>query len=296
MAVRLSHVKGAYVPCVLCISQIIALAYNRNHVGKSLKGEPTYMSDSFAQSTRQASRDDLIRRAQALAAMSRANGCSEAEAATAFAMLQALRTKHAIGDDEMSVRRESADILQDSFSIIEEHFADWGPWALGPIQGLLSVRCRIASAYKDALGLGFATRTVEIKFFGYPADVAAALAMAEIIHTAIATTTIVWSKSTKTKGKAKLQSFHIGMAQRLGERINELKPKAQANSQGALIVLKDQLVTAAYAKEFGTGGSTLRANQVKDSASAAAGRARADNVRLGHASEVSGARRALPAQ
>lgn len=252
------------------------------------------MSDQ--QTSRQASRDDLIRRAQALAAMSHANGCSEAEAATAFAMLCALRTKHAIGDDEMSVRREAHDILTDSFSILEEHFADWGPHALGPIQGLLSVRCRIASDYKDALGLGFPTMTVTIKFFGYPTDVAAAIAMAEIIHTAIATTTLVWSKSTKIKGKAKLQSFRIGMAQRLGERINELKPKAQANSQGALIVLKDQLVTEAYAKEFGTGGRTIQANTIRDAASASAGRARANNIALGYASEVGGSRRALPAQ
>lgn len=234
----------------------------------------------------QTARDELIRRAQALAAMTKTQGCTEAEAATAIAMLQRLREKHAISDTEMSLRRESNEIGADSFSILESNFRDWGPYALGPLQGLLSVKGIIRSEHKDALGLGFATQCVNIKFFGYPADVASALAMAEIIHTAIAATTLVWAKSTKTRGKAKLTSFRIGMAQRLGERINELKPTASANSAGALIVLKQQLVTEAYAKAFGTMRGKIIGSAVSDPNAFAAGRERANNVRLDHNAEV----------
>ena len=234
-------------------------------------------------------RDSIVNRCRKLSQMTIANGCSEAEAAFAAKKLAALMAEHNVSQSEYSIRRDAAQCLKDELVFMEDSISDWATVCLG-IQDLYSTKAWMQNFYEDVLELGIPQKIVKVYYFGLPADVAASIAMTQICAAAINTESIAWGKENKLKGRGKalkLKSFRLGMAVRLKEIIRGLKPQVQTGT--ALVVLKNQLVTEEFAK-LGMKLGKARSAGVADPTAYAAGQQRANSVRLGHASEVSGTR------
>jgi hypothetical protein len=241
------------------------------------------MSAQTAEST---SRDAIIARIQKLRAMTIAAGASETEAAFAAKRIAELIAEHSIGETEFTLTRDRLSCTRDRFAVMASAPEEWRA-VMHPIKQLFSVKAWGERELSDILGIG---RPIELKvyhFFGFPADVAAAVSLAEICQLAVLGAVLPATKAlgAPTRGNAKrlwTASFRTGMAQRLAERITALIPPPVMSQGTALIVVKDQLVTEEFAKlglrlvprSFGT---------VADPHALAAGRAAAERVDLGGA-------------
>ena len=230
--------------------------------------------------TAQSNREALLTRIRKLTAMTQANGCTEAEAGAAASLLAKLLSAHNVAMSELEVRTEAAGCVLDSFTEFGSKVGAWTP-CIAAIAKLFQVRVWYSRADEDVLGLGFTTQVSHIKFFGFAADVEAALALTRLCYTAILTEGERWAKSNK--GKRALADFQLGMSMRLRERIAELTKAAPTGT--ALVVLKHNLVNAEFAKlGINLGQATRRA--ATDSAAYNAGAAAANRTDLGRTSRL----------
>lgn len=222
------------------------------------------------------SRDAIISKLRKLSSMTTANGCSEAEAQAAAAVIARLMAEHAISQNEYSIRAEAASCTQDFFLDVCSELADW-TLVCKPIAKLFGTKAWASAKTEDLLEIGLPITYHQITYFGLPADVAASLAMTTIISMAINTESTSWRKTHR--GKA--QDFRMGMIDRFIERLAGLTPPPVPSSGTSLIVLKDQLVTEEYAKL----NMRLRANNRRfttpNTPAYAQGRAAADRSDLG---------------
>lgn len=232
-------------------------------------------------------RDEAIARVQKLRAMTEANGCSEAEAALAFAKLQQLMLDWDLTQDETSIRQDAAGCIEDSFRYFGATRAEWSRCA-APIAKLYHCRYYHKRTVEDPLGLGQFQPIWNIRFFGFKLDVEAAITMVSIVATAIET------EARRQRGhKAVKESYAMGMAARLIERIEAMLPPPAAVSGTALIVLKDQLVTDEWRKHCAAQGLKFRQSSWTGPADAAAfarGYASGGNVDLGTGGRLYGQR------
>lgn len=227
----------------------------------------------MTQSNPDTDRRSLLARIRKLAAFTEANGATEAEAATAASMIADLIARHNITEDERSIREDASGCTMDQFT--ELNAAD--DWiALVPvIARVYHCRAWFATRTEDPLGLGMVMRVRHVRYFGTALDAAAATATVAIVYTAL--------QSAAKAFRGGRASFRAGMVARLEERLRELIPPEQpwADTGSALMVLKDQLVTAEFAKlnlRLGVHRQrpgTTRANPAAFAAGAAAG-SRAD--------------------
>jgi hypothetical protein len=231
-------------------------------------------------------RASIIDRARKLAAMTIANGCSEAEATLAATKLAQLIAAHDLTQDELAIRRETAACEFGELVLMEDSFNDIMD-VQSAIGLLFTTKPFFRRVREDYLGIGSMQDLTKVKFFGTPTDVAASIAMMEICTTAINTEAVAWTRanaaSRKRDYKHALQSFRVGMAMRLAERVKEL---IQPSTGRGLIVLKGQLVMDEWAKQ----NIKLRAARhtvPADARAWGAGQSAANNVRLGHHAEVS---------
>lgn len=193
---------------------------------------------AVSQMTTAPNREALAARVRKLSKMTTSNGCSETEAAFASAKIAAIMAEHALTQDELSLKEDAAHCLQDEFIIWGQEYGDW--WRLQQsIARLFDCKCwgmKVHIEEIPELGIGHPVRP--FVFYGMPYDVAASIATMSICYSAVSTAALA-----ERKNRA---DFGLGMVMRLCNRIDELKPKQQTGS--ALIVLKDQLVTEAFAK------------------------------------------------
>jgi hypothetical protein len=239
-------------------------------------------------------RDQAIERIRRLSRMTTENGCTEAEALTASAKLHAMMQEYNVGLSELDIKAAAAlGCVADTFASIGATLDDWFR-ACSPIGKLFEVKHYFKHETEE-LAPGVEVRLNIVTFFGLPVDVAASVAMAQIVANAVSHEAVAWGKATKTRAAAKLTSFRVGMIDRLIERIEELGRAPKPQGYG-LVIVKAGLVTeqwAAYCRAHDLRFGHARfggAGQRVDPGAYGAGRARADGVRLGHHGEVSGQR------
>ncbi len=218
----------------------------------------------------QNSRDALITRVRKLSKMTTANGCSESEANFAAEKIAAIMAEHALTQDELSIKADAAHCIQDEFIFFGKDFGEW--YALtGAIARLYS--CRTWGSYErneDILGLGFSTQVKPFVFYGFATDVCAAISTMSICFTAVAT--------EADRQRSKKRDFGMGMVARLCQRVNDMKKVVPTGT--ALIVLKDQLVTAEFTKLGLKLGKARASTRKIDSAAYAKGFAAGAHVNI----------------
>lgn len=184
-------------------------------------------------------REALAERVRKLQKMTTANGCSEAEAAFAAQRIAAIMAEHALTQDELSIREDAAHCIQDEFLIFGRDHGDW--WRLQQsVARLFDCKCwGMRVRLEEMPDLGISHPVKPFVFYGMPYDVTACISVMGICYSAVAT--------TMEKQRGNRQDFAIGMVARLCQRIDEMKPKRETGR--GLIVLKGQLVDAAFAQE-----------------------------------------------
>jgi len=223
-------------------------------------------------------RDSIIEKVRKLSRMTIANGASEQEALLAAAHLERLIAEYDIAQSELTIRADAQGCLLDEFVDSSDRQTPWMTCA-SALSKLFSTRCYFETRQEDIFDLGFLVTVRAVKFFGFQTDVAACLAMCAIVKSAIDTESTRFARSLReSKSKpARVQSFELGMADRISDRLEEMaltQKRIRGESTGTgLIVLKDQLVTQQWAEQMR--GLRLRPTQlirVKDMGAFSAGR------------------------
>jgi hypothetical protein len=193
-------------------------------------------------------RDKIAERVRALLAMNTENGCSEAEAMTAAAMAGRLMRDYDLSiDDVQAVKDEAVSAHRSRYS---------GKKANPPQLHPAGKYCAVAvGAFFDCKVW---RNRDEIVFFGVKQDTELAHAMLSMIQASMDKELKAFRKAGGTTDGASVHvqnsSFILGMANRLAERISHLKrERSQASEKGtSLVVVKTELVTEAYARQFGS--------------------------------------------
>lgn len=242
-------------------------------------------------------REAIIERIRKLAKMTIANGCSEAEAAFAAKKLEELTNEYNITQDETAIRLDAEGQVEDIFVVpVGAEGTNWTKY-LRTYWELFTVKYYFSHTEEDALDLGFKVPCVTIHFFGFPTDVAAALALTQIVQVAMKTSVVKYKRNISAKEKT---AFQDGFATRIAERLTEIirarQYKALNVSDGkGLVVLKNQLVTEDYAKKLREKGVRLGSAQHADVRGKAigAGRMAANAVDLGGGAKLGGGPRRI---
>jgi len=236
-------------------------------------------------------RDSLIERCRKLSRMTTANGASEAEALSAMGLLAKLMQEHNIQQSELELRAAAGECVRDEHTIFSNHgdakrnsYPDWFEVA-SAIGRLFHTRVWFSRKDQDLLGLGFGQHCRSIVFFGLPTDVAASIAMAQIIGTSIEWEATTFARRERGNGgKKKLSSFRLGMINRLRQRINEWANMPTDTGHGtSLVLLKDELVGAAFEAlnlQFSSRGANMGSGKVHDSAAYGKGVAAGSSIQL----------------
>lgn len=233
------------------------------------------------------SREALLAKLRKLRAMTTAAGCSEAEANFAAARVAALLAEHNVAESELSIRLDAQGCIQDEFLDFGTGRRAWQTVAFA-IARLFQVECWRSNGMEDPLETGIPMAVIKTKFFGFPADVAASIALTAICANAIATETTAWAKANRIRNSStKLDDFAIGMSSRLCERITVLRSHVGLGQ--ALVVVKTEVVAAEFAK-LGLKLSHGRKMQATDAASYYAGQSAAASVDIGGSDRLSGRR------
>lgn len=240
----------------------------------------------------QGARQRLIEKLRKLQRMTTERGASEAEAAHAAAMYHKLVLEHQIASSELEIRADAKNCIKDSYTVIRSKRAEWDTLAIG-IEKLFGTICWMEQTREDLLGLGFEVETISIVYYGFPVDVAGSIATLSVC--ALAMEQAIAELPKRGLKKIERESFEIGMAKRIRERLSELRKISQneIKGQGALVVLKDQLVK----DEFSKLGQKLYRSAVRersiDGASYAKGYAAGNAVNIGAQSIRTGQARRL---
>jgi hypothetical protein len=240
-------------------------------------------------------RDAIIDRMRKLSKMTTAHGCTENEANTANAMLAKLAAEWDIQQDELTLKADAQGCIRDEYLEVQTVRGEWTR-VMGAIQNLFAVKVWFTARAEDVLDIGVAMQVRVVNVYGFPVDVAGALAMTTICHIAIATESESWKKANKVRRKNALLDFQAGMASRLYDRISAMKPQFKAATGSSLIVLKDQLVRnefAQYCREHNLKLYATRSRQITNHGAFAAGQAAADRVSLNGGAHISPSRKAI---
>lgn len=223
-------------------------------------------------------RTKIIDRIRKLSRMTTANGASEAEANKATQVLSQLIAEHQVNDTELSLRQDAIGMVLDTFCAVGARRANKYHWEriASAISRLFHCRGYYQFGSADLYGLGISMPTRERTFYGYPEDVAAAIALLTICHNAMIT-------QSERQPKRQQEDFEAGMAERLSERILAIHTARTSPTGKALMVVKDQLVTQEFANYLKRTGLKFRHRQfatTRDSDARARGRSAADTVGL----------------
>ena len=204
------------------------------------------------------------------------NGCSEQEAMSAIAMVGKLLQQYNLSMDEVYLKEEKFE----SLDINTASKVRGGVYfAVAGIAAFTNCKVWISRGFK-----------LTYHFFGQESDLLMARYLYDLVVAAIETETAKFKKSPAYKvsfhRKASSSSFVIGMGNRIGRRLFELKAEndreaTQARGgNNALVILKNNLVESAYRDlslrlKKNYGNTTIR-----DSNAARAGAAAGDRVNL----------------
>lgn len=244
------------------------------------------------------SRDSIIDRIRKLRRMTETNGASEAEALMAAAQIAKLVAQYDIGESELRLKADAIGMVDDSYSM-PGTFSSFHSLVAKAIASLTHTKLRIREVVEDPFDLGMPMPWIYVKFYGYPLDCEAAIALSAICQTSIITESERWEKANPLpKGKTKKlerersilkESFHYGICERLAERIRSFMEQ-EGPKTGALVSLKGQLVDQHYAEFLRDKGLGLRTRVEQDIAlngeAYTAGRLSANNIDLGRSERL----------
>lgn len=242
--------------------------------------------------TRNAERERIIELMKKLARITVERGASEQEAVFAANKLAALKEEWDVQQDELTIRTDAAGMLTDFYTSFGS-YRDNARWTSVASAISQYTHTKVWLSYQDIdLGMGLGVQhSTDIKFFGYPLDVATAVSLTSIAFTAITGESQKYGKELRMRQGSKkrrdlIHAFQYGMAQRLAERILDMIQRYKASSSTALIPLKDQLVTEEYARLNLKLRSAVGYSGSVDGAAMARGRAAGDRVNLNMHNQV----------
>lgn len=237
--------------------------------------------------------ESLKRKIMALSKMTTENGCSESEALGAAKRLADLLDEHGLSLDEIRSEQKAgtASCEKDSWGMgANAKEAFWCAGAVAKLFDLIWYRSKTRN--EDGYG-------AKIVFYGLTQDVMAGKYLLGIIQTAMETEWKAWynpnSKAPdRGHGRSVRSSFMMGMSDRINERLIEMKAlRNQSPTTGtALVVVKDQIVKAEWAKQGVKLRNVGRSRSMGCSAEArTAGRAAGDRVSLSTGPNINGTRK-----
>lgn len=197
-------------------------------------------------------RDDAIRKINAMRKMTKENGASEQEALAALSMANKLLEEYNLSLNELDLDESQCKWYEYPLPHKKKHPSIHVAGAIGTLTGT-KVLLSEASNGKQY-----------IQFFGMIGDITVAGYMIDIVYKAMESEYKIFFKDYKKTFeyknrkrfhvKAIKDSFQTGMAYRLVIRINQMvaenQKKAEQATGTSLVVLKDQLVTDEFAKQF----------------------------------------------
>jgi len=175
-----------------------------------------------------------------------ANGCTEAEAMTAIAMVGKLLQKYNLSMDEVQLRDEKCDTLQ--IHTGSKH-KDGLYYAVSAIADFCD--CKVWTV-RSKNGLSYS-------FFGQESDRLMVRYLFDVITSALNTELAAYKTTPEynrchVRGVSKRgasSSFGIGMGRRISQRLYDIirsnRKENETTGNNALVVLKSQLVSDAYA-------------------------------------------------
>lgn len=186
----------------------------------------------------------IRKKIKALMQMTVENGCTEAEALNAAKLLSAVLDEHGLsvsdieagGTEETTVGKET-----------------WEDGTVN-IHDVVRVAPAIARLFDVKVWRQPAGKRKVIVYFGFPQDTAAAHAMTTLLRDAMEREWQAFKRSPAAREaemstRSMRPSFMFGMAQRLIQRLGEMKKARATPTTGtALIVLKNQVVATEFNK------------------------------------------------
>jgi len=194
---------------------------------------------------------DIKARIAKLSRMTVDNGCSEAEAMSAAIKIQAIIAEHGLTIGEVKAYIASNDPNKEKM----EHglFGRNKRWhevkyCSGAVADLFD--CQVFKTEKMVNG----KEVKYLNFFGFPQDVAAAMALTDLIYRAMENdfrNYLLNAARNGVHGKTLRKAFMLGFASRVSDRLREMKKEAaQVKPTGTeLVVLKNQVVKNHLASE-----------------------------------------------
>jgi len=217
-------------------------------------------------------RESILAKIRALMAKTPENGCTEAEAKAAAAMVDTLLEKYEIDLDEVALRKQEFTQAE----IMNGWLHPVGQAATG-IAKFTDCKCWISEKKK-------------IVYFGFSVDCEIAEYLTLLFKRAIdreaAAFTLFnadYDAATKRERTQLVASFGIGMAVRLGDRLRELKSKrdfSMKSAGNALVVLKQPLVDQGMRDAGIHLSGTVNGPKIGSRAAFAAGHAAGANVAI----------------
>lgn len=229
-------------------------------------------------------RDALLARIKAISARTVDNGCTEAEAMAAAAMLAKLLSEHGMSMSDVQIGEE----------LCKTEYLDTGRKAMHEVQYCANA----VSAFTDCEAWISSTPsgTKAFAFFGLPGDVETACYLMSMLRGTMDREALAYLSRAKevgaVGGRRAAHAFLLGMASRVSKRLCDLKAAERATTTTTtgrdLVVVKGAVV----AKQFAELNLRLRSNSRRSSARDAgayhAGRAAGDRVSFNRAVGQSG--------
>jgi len=227
-------------------------------------------------------REKLLDKIAKLRAMTKANGASESEAMMAAKRVAALIDEFNVNTSELQLReavRLGGAIVRDRIIGFDSRWPIWGDCTVRLCK-LLSVKTWYSIEREDLLGLGSYDSIMTIHLLGFAEDVETVKFIMGLIREAFIYELGLYKKA---RGKEP-QSFQLGMADRIKERLTGLFQTVITSASGAhagsLIVVKGQLVRVEFEKLALRLQSSQSNRTIKNAGAYAAGQAAGQRANL----------------
>lgn len=189
--------------------------------------------------------EDIKARILKLSRMTVENGCSEQEALSAAQKMAKLLDENGLAMSDLKAYENKT-----SKPDLEQGVYEDGRKNRHEINFCINAIAKFFDCVAYSSKNPF-TKETSYKFFGFAADVAAAIELTKAIAQAMESDYDRWYVANKSQyphdhGRTLRKSFMIGFAQRIIERLKEFKSNRNVSTGTALIVLKNQIVTQAF--------------------------------------------------
>jgi hypothetical protein len=175
------------------------------------------------------------------------NGATEAEAMAALRIAQKLMDEHGVTEADILANTDAAkDFLREVVRDGRKNLHEADLYCIATVAEFCGVKVWQNKEYNGSIKIG-----VNINFFGYNADVETAKFIREVLFRAMEWEWAVYSNSLTDVGHKRTirKSFMVGMANRINQRLRDIKTETRASGGTSLIILKNQMVTEEYNRQ-----------------------------------------------